>query len=92
MNIVTRASLSQDLLKKLPVLIPPIDEQKKIAVFLDKKSEIFADLTGRAEVAINLLREHRTALISAAVTGKIDVRGWQKTSTELQEAATAASA
>lgn len=74
MNLVTRASLSQDLLKKLPVPLPPVSEQIEIAEFLDKKSAIFEKLTKNAEAAIELMKERRTALISAAVTGKIDVR------------------
>jgi type I restriction enzyme S subunit len=76
MNLVTRASLSQDLLKKLPVPLPPLDEQKQIAQFLDDKSAIFSKLIENAESAIVLSKERRTALISAAVTGKIDVRNW----------------
>lgn len=76
MNLVTRASLSQDLLKKLPVTLPPLDEQREIAEFLDGKSSIFSGLISSAETAIELMNERRTALISAAVTGKIDVRNW----------------
>ena len=76
MNLVTRASLSQDLLKKLPVPLPTLDEQVQIAKFLDKKSLAFSKLIENAESAINLSKERRTALISAAVTGKIDVRDW----------------
>lgn len=77
MNLVTRASLSQDLLKKLPVVLPPITEQKRIAEYLNSKSRTFNQLIRNAEQAINLLHERRTALISAAVTGKIDVRDWK---------------
>ena len=76
MNLVTRASLSQDLLKKLPVPLPTIEEQKKIAEFLDNKAAIFSNLIENTESAIELIKERRTALISAAVTGKIDVRNW----------------
>ncbi len=78
MNIVTRASLSQELLKKLPVLLPPIEEQVKIAEKLYEQEVIFEKLIENAFNAIQLMQERRTALISAAVTGKIDVRGWQK--------------
>lgn len=74
MNIVTRASLSQDLLKQLPVCLPPIEEQVEIAEFIGQKVESFAALIREAEQAIELLLERRTSLISAAVTGKIDVR------------------
>jgi len=77
MNLVTRASLSQDLLKQLPVTLPPIVEQIMISDFLDKVTAELASLLEQGIKAIDLLKERRSALISAAVTGKIDVRGWQ---------------
>ncbi len=77
MNMVTRASLSQDILKMLPICIPPLGEQRMIAAFINEKVELFRDLITEAERAIELLQERRTALISAAVTGKIDVRNYQ---------------
>jgi len=77
MNLVTRASLSQDLLKLLPVTLPPVTEQIKIADFLDRVIAEFASLLEQGLRSIDLLTERRSALISAAVTGKIDVRGWQ---------------
>ena len=49
-----------------------------IADYLDKQVKVITYLIGKAERAIELLQERRTALISAAVTGKIDVRGWVK--------------
>ncbi len=58
-----------------PILIPPIAEQQRIADFLDKETAKLDGLISEAETAINLLQERRSALISAAVTGKIDVRG-----------------
>ncbi|MBI9087129.1 MAG: restriction endonuclease subunit S [Desulfobacterales bacterium] len=76
MNLVTRASLSQDLLKRLPILLPSLEEQQKIAESLDEKTAAFSKLMKNAEVAIDLMQERRTAIISAAVTGKIDVRNW----------------
>lgn len=78
MNLVTRASLSQDLLKLLPVTLPPLAEQMEISDFLDKVSAEFAFLLEQGVKAVDLLKERRSALISAAVTGKIDVRGWQQ--------------
>ena len=54
---------------------PPREEQHAIAVHLDTLGRQFDTLTAEAERAIGLLQERRTALISAAVTGKIDVRG-----------------
>jgi len=54
---------------------PPGDEQQAIAVHLDRLGRQFDTLTAEATRAVDLLQERRTALISAAVTGKIDVRG-----------------
>ncbi|MDQ8995933.1 restriction endonuclease subunit S [Acinetobacter soli] len=77
MNLVTRASLSQELLKKLAVPFPNLEEQKQIADFLSAKERVFKKLINDCIKQIELLKERRTALISAAVTGKIDVRNWQ---------------
>jgi type I restriction enzyme S subunit len=74
MNLVTRASLSQELLKRMPVTIPPVEEQKEIAEYISNKDKLISTLANEAKNSIDLLKEHRTALISAAVTGKIDVR------------------
>jgi len=74
MNLVTRASLSQELLKKMPVPIPPLHEQKKIAAYISNKTNKTNLLIDETIKSIVLLKEHRTALISAAVTGKIDIR------------------
>jgi type I restriction enzyme S subunit len=57
---------------------PRSDEQRAIAEFLDAESSRFDNLIWEAERAIALLQERRTALISAAVTGKIDVRGFEE--------------
>lgn len=59
------------------VPMPPQDEQKDIAEYLIYETEMFDSLLSEAQNAIALLQERRSALISAAVTGKIDVRGWQ---------------
>jgi type I restriction enzyme S subunit len=57
--------------------LPPVDEQIVIVETIDTQSAKIQVLTQRAENVISLLKERRTALISAAVTGKIDVRNWQ---------------
>jgi type I restriction enzyme S subunit len=75
MNIVTRASLSQGELKSLPICLPPLAEQRDIAEEIDTKTEQVRCLIDRTARAITLLQERRSALISAAVTGQIDVRG-----------------
>ncbi|WP_208107374.1 MULTISPECIES: restriction endonuclease subunit S [Halomonas] len=77
MEIVTRASLGQDLLKRMSVPIAPIQEQVRTAQHLDAITQKIDSLLDQARAAIKLLAERRSALISAAVTGKIDVRGWQ---------------
>lgn len=56
------------------VALPPLEEQTTIAAFLDHETAKIGDLMAEAEAATILLQERRTALISAAVTGKIDVR------------------
>lgn len=63
---------SQFVLVPLPVV--PMDEQAAIASFLDRETDRLDRLTAKVGEAIDKLREYRTALISAAVTGKIDVR------------------
>lgn len=62
---------------RFPIALPPVREQQLIARYLDDKAGKFDTLTTEAKRATNLLQEHRSALISAAVTGKIDVRDWQ---------------
>lgn len=60
---------------KVPV--PSCDEQEQIVKFIAKHLERYDLLIQKQEKAIQLMQERRTALISAAVTGKIDVRNWQ---------------
>ncbi len=57
--------------------VPPRQEQDAIAKFIADKLHRFDTLSRSASEAVELLQERRTALISAAVTGKIDVRGWK---------------
>ncbi|PVE45128.1 restriction endonuclease subunit S [Pararhodobacter aggregans] len=58
----------------LPVYMPPIEEQRLIAERIDVELERIRGLISLTERSIDLLREKRAALITAAVTGKIDVR------------------
>lgn len=74
MNLVTRASLSQDLLKNMPVLLPPINEQKEIAKYLEKATYRLDQMVCSNKKAIDRFVEYRAAIITAAVTGEIDVR------------------
>jgi type I restriction enzyme S subunit len=68
-------NINQEKLRALRVAVPNEAEQSAIAVFLDRATGEIDTLTTEAERAIALLKERRAALISAAVTGKIDVRG-----------------
>lgn len=64
-------------LSKMNFVLPPIHEQKTIVDELKSKLADMDRLINQAINASNLLGERRTALISSAVTGKIDVRNWQ---------------
>ena len=66
--------LAVDRIAELRLPFPPANEQSAIAEFLDKATEHIDALVARVEVAIERLQEYRTALVTAAVTGKIDVR------------------
>jgi type I restriction enzyme S subunit len=59
---------------RFPVPLPTMDEQEAISDFLDERIGNLRRLITTVEMSIDKLREYRTALISAAVTGKIDVR------------------
>ncbi|WP_262966887.1 restriction endonuclease subunit S [Methylobacter psychrophilus] len=69
--------LFQADLRKFNVLLPPTDEQLEIVTYIERRLPKFDELLEKITQQITLLRERRTALISAAVTGKIDVRSWQ---------------
>ena len=71
----TFREITLDALRRTPITVPPLDEQKQIIIFLEGKLCLFDDLQREAQSTIDLLKERRSALISAAVTGKIDVRG-----------------
>ncbi|MBC3809269.1 restriction endonuclease subunit S [Undibacterium seohonense] len=67
----------------MKVPVPPVNEQVTIVDFVYRESLRFDSLIERAECAIQLMQERRTALISAAVTGKIDVRDVKVSEKEL---------
>jgi type I restriction enzyme S subunit len=70
MLIVTRASLSQNLLKNLIVLIPPFQEQKQIEKYINTETKTLDIAINKAEREIELIKEYREAMIAEAVTGK----------------------
>ena len=73
----TVESIEQEYLSNSLFPVPSIADQTKIVDEINEQMKIFDSLISKAQKAIQLMQERRTALISAAVTGKIDVRGWQ---------------
>ncbi|RRV49324.1 restriction endonuclease subunit S [Stutzerimonas stutzeri] len=73
----TFKEITLDALRRTPVLLPPAGEQIKIDQFVARHTSLLDDTCKQAIQSVSLLQERRSALISAAVTGKIDVRGWQ---------------
>ena len=74
MNLVTRASLSQNLLGRLPVLLPPLCEQQIIAKNLEKKcAEIDGAIEEKKE-QLETLEQYKKSLIYEYVTGKKEVK------------------
>ncbi len=67
-------SVNEGQMRETRAAVPPIAEQKTIAAFLDRETARIDTLVAKVRDAIDRLKELRTALISAAVTGKIDVR------------------
>jgi type I restriction enzyme S subunit len=72
---ITRYGLGKHWLENALFLVPPLSEQRAIAAYLDRETARIDSLADRVRTALDRLVEYRIALISAAVTGKIDVRG-----------------
>ena len=75
MNLVTRASLGQELLKSLPVLLPPLDEQQEIIAYLNRQCGEINSLIAKKEQIITELESYKKSLIYECVTGKREVAG-----------------
>ena len=75
-NETTQMNLNLDFVKAIRVPLPPLPEQRSIAEAVASHIASSDSLVGEAMNAIELLQERRSALISAAVTGKIDVRNY----------------
>jgi type I restriction enzyme S subunit len=70
----TQPNIGMGVIENLYVVIPPLSEQRAIVKYLDAETARLDTLISKARRAIELLKEHRSALIAAAVTGQIDVR------------------
>lgn len=66
--------LAVDRINAIRLPVPPRNEQSAIAEFLDRSMDRIDALVARVEMAIERLQEYRMTLVTAAVTGKIDVR------------------
>lgn len=71
---VAMPKINRSTLNELRLPVPPTPEQTAIAAYLDRETAKIDRLTEKVDAAIARLQEYRTALITAAVTGKIDVR------------------
>lgn len=71
----THKTIYQTDAAALKITAPPINEQRQIVDYLDHETAKIDTLSAKAREIIDMLKERRQALISAAVTGKIDVRG-----------------
>ena len=74
---VTRFGLAQGAIKGAFFPVPPLDEQRAIIAYINKKCAEISQTISRAEREIELMREYRTRLISDVVTGQIDVRNME---------------
>lgn len=70
----TMLNLNPSIVGRTKVPFPPVSEQRAIADYLDRETNKIDLMVVKVEEAIERLQEYRTALITAAVTGKIDVR------------------
>lgn len=76
-NSNTQGNVGVDSLRNVKIILPLLSEQENIIEFLQAELIKMDNLINKAESAIQLMQERRIALISSAVTGKIDVRNWQ---------------
>lgn len=72
----SRMRLYPDAFFTMQIALPPREEQDAIVDYLGKQLKLMDALEEKCQKAIELLQERRTSLISAAVTGKIDVRAY----------------
>ncbi|MEL4279856.1 restriction endonuclease subunit S [Shewanella mangrovisoli] len=77
-KLANQSIISAPLIVSAKIAFPTLKEQEYICSYLDTQLEKFERLVSKATGSLELLAERRTALISAAVTGKIDLRGWSQ--------------
>jgi len=77
--------LTNSELANMAIPLPPREEQQRILSFITKKEKEVERLLNAARESMMFLNERRSALISAAVTGKIDVREWKHSTPSTEE-------
>ncbi|EJC6779074.1 restriction endonuclease subunit S [Vibrio parahaemolyticus] len=80
----TMEGLNMGILGDLPLTFPSLEEQAQLLDFIDEKVTKYSSAINKAQEFVKLSSERRTALISAAVTGKIDVQNWQAPTPQMQ--------
>ena len=70
----TKGAITCEQIAELPIPVPPLAEQTFIAAYVDAAINKINKMAEKTESAVSHLTEYRTALITAATTGKIDVR------------------
>lgn len=73
----TKGAITCEQIANLEILLPPAAEQEDIGLYIGIKLKKLRDMDRRISAAIDKLQEYRSALITNAVTGKIDLRHWQ---------------
>lgn len=76
-NIYSAKILNQNLIKNAFIVFPPLQEQKVISDYLDKRCELIEKIIDNKNSLIRKLEEYKKTLISFAVTGQIDVRDYE---------------
>ncbi|HBC3359158.1 TPA: restriction endonuclease subunit S [Vibrio parahaemolyticus] len=81
----TVKQLSNEVVGNFKFVLPHPDEMVPLLTYLKNIDDKYGELIDKAQKQIRLMQERRTALISAAVTGKIDVRNWRSPTTQAME-------
>lgn len=76
-KLANQSIISSSLIINAHFAFPTLEEQMQVVDFLDTQLKRYDALVEKAISSIELMKERKTALISAAVTGKIDVRDWK---------------
>lgn len=83
----TMLNLNPTIVGRMPVPVPPLAEQDQIVSYIDSATKKIDRSITKARETIERLQEYRAALITAAVTGQIDVRDWQAPKSTKESAA-----